>query len=108
MKPAIERDRRSKERREADADVRDRLNKTTRQLRTALNRIANQFDIGYAQAISDAALLCCPRCDQKLDNLRAKVRRPQEVPQLARGTRELNPPSEADTVPIEVVVTDVE
>lgn len=120
-RPIIERDRRSKDRRESDADVRDRLNKASRQLRTAMDRNARAFDQGFAAAIVMIASLFEARswcasdraaCEDILTNLRSRVRRPQEVPRLARGTKDAikSPVSaeEADTVPISIVVADVE
>lgn len=95
------------DRRSADRRARDDLDRTTRQLRKALDRNARAFDQGFASAVTCLHSLLEERgwrldrrgCERVLDALRAKVRRPQEIPRFARGTRDF---SEDETQPLMV------
>ncbi len=78
----VEVDRRSRDRREeSDAD-REQRGQLERQLRRARDQIQRAWDQGFACAIDMLAR------GATLDEMRSKVRHPQAVPVLARGTRD--------------------
>lgn len=95
----IERDRRQATQDRED-DLLARLGRAERQVRTLLKRVQDAWDQGFACAIDMAAR------GATLDELRERVRQPQEVPVLARGTRDFGPRAtdDIDTVPIALPV----
>ncbi len=79
-------------------------------LRFALDRVQRAWDQGYACAVDMLVRLQLDGLgiEDIIENLQFRVRHPQAVPVLARGTRDDMTPLEKDTVPLDVdaIVTD--
>lgn len=91
----VERDRRSE-----DAKRLDQLDRLSRQNRKLLDGRQRDWDQGFACAIDMFAR------GATLEEMRTKVRRPQEVPHLARGTRDFDR-SEDETKPLRILREEV-
>lgn len=105
----IEKDRRTPEQRAAADPVANPKGLTkSKSLRFAMERMQRAWDQGFACAVDMLARLHADEVPvpEILENLRGRVRHPQAVPVLARGTRSMEPRerpgTEEDTVPITV------